>query len=49
MATTGCEISHKDTKNTDKCNNKAKKTQKQNDETRQILFQNIVKVMQKKV
>jgi hypothetical protein len=29
----GCEISQKDTKHTDKCNNKLKVTQKQNNET----------------
>jgi hypothetical protein len=32
IATTGCEISHKDTKHTDKFSNN-KTTQKQNDET----------------
>jgi hypothetical protein len=34
MATEGCEISHKNTKDTDKCsNNKTKKIWKQNDKT----------------
>jgi hypothetical protein len=34
MATTGCEISHKDTEHTDKCsNNRRKTTLKQHDET----------------
>jgi hypothetical protein len=34
IATVGCEISHKDTKYTNKCsNNKTKTSQKQNDET----------------
>jgi hypothetical protein len=40
MATTGCGISHKDTKHTDKCsnNNKTKTTQKQHDETTDKYF-----------
>jgi hypothetical protein len=33
METTGCEISHKDTKYTDKCRNNKTKTQTQYDET----------------
>jgi hypothetical protein len=39
MATTGCGISHKDTKHRDKCsNNKAKTAQKQYAETTDIYF-----------
>jgi hypothetical protein len=50
MATIACEISHKDTKLMDKCNNnKTKTTQKQNDKTTdKYFFQNIVKITQKK-
>jgi stalled ribosome rescue protein Dom34 len=48
MTTIGCEISHKDTKQTDKCsNNKTKPAQKGN-ETTDKYFQNIVKTAQKK-
>jgi len=39
MATTGCGISHKDTKHTDKCRkNKTKTTQTQYDETTDKYF-----------
>jgi len=40
MATVGCGISHKDTKHTDKCSNNRTKM------TKQVLFQNIVKITQ---
>jgi hypothetical protein len=54
MATTGCGISHKDIKQTHKCNNnnnnKRDTTQKQYDETPdKYFFQNTVKVTQKRV
>jgi hypothetical protein len=50
MATIGCGISHKDTKHTDKCsNNRTKTTQTIQQNHRQILFQNTVKITQKKV
>jgi hypothetical protein len=43
MATTGCGISHKNTKHTDKCsNNKTKTTQKQNDEITEKYFYKIL-------
>jgi hypothetical protein len=48
MEITGCGISHKDTKHTDKCSNNKAKIQNQNDENRHILFQNTVKITQKK-
>jgi hypothetical protein len=39
MAKIGCEISHKDSKHTDKCsNNKTKEKQKQNKETTDKYF-----------
>jgi hypothetical protein len=40
MATTGCGISHKDIKYTDKCNNKTKTTR--NDETTKKYFSKIL-------
>jgi hypothetical protein len=50
MATTGCGISRKDTKHTDKCsNNKTRRTQNENDEiTDKYFFQNTLKITQKK-
>jgi hypothetical protein len=43
MTTVGCGISHKDTKHTDKCSsNKTKTTQKQNDETTDKYFLEIL-------
>jgi hypothetical protein len=48
MAIIGCGISHKDTKHTDKCNNKTKTTQNQYDETTdKYLFQNTMEITQK--
>jgi hypothetical protein len=49
MATTGCGISHKDTKHADKCSNNKTKKQRKKMMKPEILFQNTVKITQKKV
>jgi hypothetical protein len=45
IAPTGCGISHKDTKHTDKCsNNKTQATQKQNNDTTDKHFFKILRI-----